>query len=391
MECHWRTALHATLFQNVVFFKTVCTTYFGQYGHNHVVTYSPAEIAVLTWSHSMCGPMYVLLVGRCPCVWLCSYDCQSHVCAGVALGDGPVSLCVAVFLWLPVPCMCWCSPRLWTGALVCNSVPVTASPMYVLVYPSVMDRCPYVWLFCYDCQPLICAGVSLGDGPVSLCVAVFLWLSVPCKCCWWPGVPVCGCVPMTASPMYVLVYLSVMDQCPCVWLCSYYCQSHVCAGVSLSDGPVSLCVAVLLWLSVPYMCWCILQCWTGVPVCSCVPMNSSHMYVLVYNSEMDRCPCVWMCWYDCQFHVCAAGGPVSLCVAMFLISSPIHMLMYPTWGTVFSRVASVYKQNFEIHPIANNVQEDAAIKNSANDSTTSLHLLYKANKYNLSYFSTFVG
>jgi hypothetical protein len=262
----------------------------GLYVHHQVLHLSLCVNLVLF----LCGPVYLLVypsvMGRCPCVWLCSYGCQFHVCAGVSLGYWPVSLCVAVLLWLPVPCTCWCIPRWWAGVPVCGCTLMTACPMYVLVYSLVMGRCPCVLLCRYDCQSRVSAGVSLGDGPVSLCVAVLLWLPVPCTCwyipwlwagapvcCWciprwWVCVPVCYCFAMTASPMYVLVYPTVMDRCACVLLCCYDCQSHVCAGVSHSDGPVCLCVAVLLWLPISWMCWCIPRWRVCVPVCWCIPI-----------------------------------------------------------------------------------------------------------------------
>jgi hypothetical protein len=123
-----------------------------------------AETAVLVYSYFLCGLMcmlvYSLVMGRCPCV-----ACVL-LYAGVSLGDGPLSLrCLCATI-------CWCIPRWWA---VVPALPVC---YYMLVYSSVMGRCP-----CVACV-LLYAGVSLGDGPLSLDISAHSWDHTKNKTKW---------------------------------------------------------------------------------------------------------------------------------------------------------------------------------------------------------------
>jgi hypothetical protein len=117
----------------------------------------------------------------------------SLACAGVSLGDGPLSLCYCDSC--VVPCMCWCIPR--GRAVVPVLLWLLCCPLHVLVYPWGTGRCPCVTVALV--LSLACAGVSLGDRPLSLCYcgscATHVWavdspVMTRCPCLsytllWW--------------------------------------------------------------------------------------------------------------------------------------------------------------------------------------------------------------
>jgi hypothetical protein len=135
--------------------------------------------------------------------------------------------------------------------------------MHGLVYLSVLGRCP-----CLPVRSYAWPGVSLGNGPMSLCACSVLCMAW-CIPRWWADVPVFLC-----SLMHGLVYLSVLGRCPCVLV-----RPYAWPGVSLGNGPMSLCAC-----SVLCMAWCISRWWADVSVFLCGPMHG-----LVYLSVMGTC------------------------------------------------------------------------------------------------------